>query len=111
MTWTRGILHCDINSAQLKNATEFPQVPRLSLYTLTYVTGRCRLQSSPLPSLYYGSSVFATTGSRDEADFLEPSVGRSAIVPEFRGKGKGESRPRTGHEGHRGSRDTALLFL
>jgi hypothetical protein len=91
-------------SAQLQNATEYPQVPRLNLYTLTYVTGRCHL-----PSLYYGPSVFATTGSRDEADFLEPSAGRSAIVPEFRGKGK--SRPRTGHEGHRGSRYIALLFL
>jgi hypothetical protein len=83
VTWTRGILHWDINSAQLQYATEYPQVPRLSLYTLTYVTGRCHLQSTPLPSLYEGSSVFATTGSRHEADFLEPSVGWSAIVPEF----------------------------
>ena len=83
---------------ELQNATEYPQVPKLSLYTLTHVTGRCHLQSSPLPSLYYGSSVFATTGSRDEAEFLELRVGRSAIMPEFRGKGK--SRPRTGHEGH-----------
>ena len=50
VTSTRGILHCDINCAQVQNATVYPQVPRLSLYTVHYVTGRCHLQSSPLPS-------------------------------------------------------------
>jgi hypothetical protein len=49
-------------------------------YMLAFVIGHCcQLQSSPLPSLFNGSSISAAAG----IDILESRVGCTVIVPEF----------------------------
>jgi len=62
------------------------QTEWLTKYVLTFVIDHCcSLQSSPLPNLSNGSSIFSPASVTTQAVFLELRLGWSSFIPKIYG--------------------------
>ena len=62
------------------------QTEWLTKYVLTFVIDHCcSLQSSPLPNLSVGSSIFFSASSSTQTVFLELRLGWSSFIPNIYG--------------------------